>query len=194
MQVYHKLSIDKYNLLTVLWPRTKFAITNYDFLCTFICDYLILVSSWVIWGSCLLECLVWMNMMLLVRILLIDSSLHKHVVMFTEFSLAWGQAKSKLGGSWYVQFASLFYIIICCYSLIYFIFGHNTYVISSILHDSWLLEDRAPEPGFCWKKHRQNAIFRKINCGREFYQKSYFSRWRREPEGGARRTQGGPTP
>ena len=186
--------MDKYNLLIVLWPRTKFAITNYDFLCTFICDYLILVSSWVIWGSCLLECLVWMNMMLLVRILFIDSSLHKHVVLFTEFSFAWGQAKSKLGGSWYVQFASLFYIIICCYSLIYFIFGHNTYVISSILHVSSLLEDQAPEPGFCWKKHRQNAIFRKINCGRKLYQKSYFSRWRRKPEGGARRTQGGPTP
>ena len=64
-----------------------------------------------------------MNMMLLVRILFIDSSLHKHVVLFTEFSFAWGQAKSKLGGSWYVQFASLFYIIICCYSLIYFIIG-----------------------------------------------------------------------
>ena len=40
-----------------------------------------------------------MNMMLLVRILFIDSSLHKHVVLFTEFSFAWGQAKSKLGGS-----------------------------------------------------------------------------------------------
>ena len=181
-------------MLTVLWPRTKFAITNYDFLCTFICDYLILVSSWVIWGSCLLECLVWMNMMLLVRILFIDSSLHKHVVLFTEFSFAWGQARSKLGGSWYVQFASLFCIIICCYSLIYFILGHNTYVISSILHVSSSLEDQAPEPGFCWKKHRQNAIFRKINCGREFHVNSYFSRGRREPEGEEKRSHCGPRP
>src|SRR5215203_191834 len=39
-----------------------------------------------------------MNMMLLVRILFIDSSLHKHVVLFIELSFAWGQARSKLGG------------------------------------------------------------------------------------------------
>ncbi len=135
-----------------------------------------------------------MNMMLLVRIWFIDSSLHKHAVLFTEFSFAWGQAKSKLGGSWYVQFASLFYIIICCYSLIYFIFGDDTYVISSILHDSWLLEDRAPEPGFCWKKHRQNAIFRKINNWRKLHRRSYFS-WRRsQPKGGTEEGRHGPPP
>ena len=153
MQVYHKFliwercSIDKYNLLTVLWPRTKFAITNYDFLCTFTCDFSLLISRWVIWGSCLLECLVWMNMMLLVRILFIDSSLHKHVVLFIELSFAWGQARSKLGGSWYVQFASLFCIIICCYSLIYFILGHNTYVIHlfCMFHHHWRIKHRSQD-------------------------------------------------
>jgi hypothetical protein len=31
---------------------------------------------------------------------------------------------------WYVHFASLFYIIIYCYSLIYFIFRSDTYVVS----------------------------------------------------------------
>src|SRR3954471_11210183 len=36
-------------------------------------------------------------MMLLVRILFIDSSLHKPVDWFTEFSFAWGQAMSSLG-------------------------------------------------------------------------------------------------
>jgi hypothetical protein len=36
------------------------------------------------------------------------------------------------GGGWDVHFASLFYIIIYCYSLIYFIFRDYTYVISSI--------------------------------------------------------------
>ena len=45
---------------------------------------------------------------------------------------AWGQARSKLGGSWYVQFASLFYTIIYYYSLIYLVFRYDTYVISSI--------------------------------------------------------------
>jgi hypothetical protein len=44
---------------------------------------------------------------------------------------AWGQARSKLGG-WYVHFASLFCIIIYCYSLLYFIFGGDTYVVSSV--------------------------------------------------------------
>jgi hypothetical protein len=39
------------------------------------------------------------GVMLLVRILFIDSSLHKPVGWFTEFSFAWGQAMSKLGGS-----------------------------------------------------------------------------------------------
>jgi hypothetical protein len=33
---------------------------------------------------------------------------------------------------WYVQFASLLYIIIYCYSLVYFIFRGDTYVIPSI--------------------------------------------------------------
>jgi hypothetical protein len=34
--------------------------------------------------------------------------------------------------AWYVYFASLFYIIIYCYSLIYFIFRDDTYVVSSV--------------------------------------------------------------
>jgi hypothetical protein len=42
---------------------------------------------------------------------------------------------------WYVHFASPFYIIIYCYSLIYFIFRDDTFVISSILYVWWLLEN-----------------------------------------------------
>ena len=57
--------------------------------------------------------------------------------MFIELSFAWGQAKSKLGGSWYVHFASLFYIIIYCYSLIYFILRDDIYVFSSVF--AWLM-------------------------------------------------------
>jgi hypothetical protein len=45
---------------------------------------------------------------------------------------AWGQARSKLGGDWYVHFASLFCIIIYSYSLIYFIFRDDTYVVPSV--------------------------------------------------------------
>ena len=38
------------------------------------------------------------TVMLLVRILFIDTSLSKLVDRFTEFIVAWGQARSKLGG------------------------------------------------------------------------------------------------
>ena len=61
------------------------------------------------------------RMMLLVRILFIDTSLHKPVDWFTEFSFAWGQAMSKLGGVDTSNLHHYFYIIVYCYSLIYFI-------------------------------------------------------------------------
>ena len=48
---------------------------------------------------------------------------------------------------WYVHFASLFYIIICIYSLIYFILWHITYIILSyfahlVFSGNYLLESR----------------------------------------------------
>jgi len=107
---------------------------------------------------------------------------------------AWGQARSKLGGSWYVHFASLFYIIIYCYSLIYFIFRDDTYVILPVLHVSSLLEDYSPESGFCWKKHRQDTIFLEFNNSRKIYRSSYFVRWRREPKRETKVGHRGPSP
>jgi hypothetical protein len=38
------------------------------------------------------------NVMLLVLILIINTSLHKPVVMLPSLVFAWGQARSKLGG------------------------------------------------------------------------------------------------
>ena len=63
-------------------------------------------------------------------------------------AFAWGQARSKLWGSWYVHFASLFYIIIYCYSLIYFIFGWYTYVIFILFcmfDDYWRINCRSQD-------------------------------------------------
>jgi hypothetical protein len=45
------------------------------------------------------------------------------------FLLPNGRPRCRFMGVWYVHFASLFYIIIYCYSLIYFIFREDTYVI-----------------------------------------------------------------
>jgi hypothetical protein len=128
----------------------RFAITNHDFLCAPLLWLLCLLQVKLYKGKLLsiMTCVL-TSVILLVRILFIDTLLHKLVVMFTEFSFAWGQARSKLGGSWYVHFASLFYIIIYYYSLIYFIFRDDTYVISSILHAWWLLENSLPKSGFC---------------------------------------------
>jgi hypothetical protein len=48
-------------------------------------------------------------------------------------SLGGSKTSPSLGGTmWYVHFASLFYIIIYCYSLIYFIFRDDSYVVSSV--------------------------------------------------------------
>jgi hypothetical protein len=44
----------------------------------------------------------------------------------------WAPPKHKIFACWYVHFTSLFCIIIYCYSLIYFIFRYDTYVISSV--------------------------------------------------------------
>jgi hypothetical protein len=95
---------------------------------------------------------------------------------------------------WYVHFASLFYIIIYCYSLIYFIFRDDTYVISSILHVWWLLKNSLPESGFYWKKNRQDTIFLKASNSRKIPRSSYFVRRRRQPEGEAEVNHQGPTP
>ena len=125
-------------LSTILRPRAKFAITNYDLLYVSLLCFLYLLqvklynselSSIMIYvfDECDASC----------PYSFIDSSLHKPEVMFIELSFAWGQAKSKLGGSWYVHFASLFYVLIHYYSLIYFVLRGDTYVISSVF--AWLM-------------------------------------------------------
>ena len=119
------------------------------------------------------------GMMLLVCILFIDTSLHKPVDWFTEFSLAWGQAMSKLGGSWYVQFASLFYIIIYCYSLIYFILW--TWYLCYFVYFAWSMIMRGITVGvrILLEKHRQGTIFLKIQSLGQDYLCSYFTKRRR---------------
>ena len=59
-------------------------------------------------------------------------------ILLTACAVAaiWTAHHMHLGDS-YIHFASLFYIIIYCYSLIYFILRDDTYVISSIF--AWLM-------------------------------------------------------
>ena len=95
---------------------------------------------------------------------------------------------------WYVQFASLFYIIIYCYSLIYFVFRYDTFVISSIFACLMIIGELTIGGRILLKKDRQDTIFRKSNKLWKIYRSSYFTRWRRKPEGESERSQGGPTP
>ena len=87
-----------------------------------------------------------------------------------------------------------FYIIIYYYLLIFIILGYNTYVILPVLHVWWLLENKSPEPGIRWKKHRQDTIFTKILFWRKSSRSSYYPRWRGEPKGGTQVVPVGPTP
>jgi hypothetical protein len=57
------------------------------------------------------------------------------------------------------------------------------------------LEDLLPESGFCWKKDRQDTIFRKIWKFQKNTRKLYFARRLKKPEGGGERSHmvGSPT-
>ena len=109
----------------------RFAIANSDFFYALMIPYLLQDGLYMNKLLSIMICVL-VSVMLLVRICL--STLRPINLWSGSLSsaFAWGQARSKLGGSWYVQFASLFCIIIYCYSLIYFIFRYDTYVISSI--------------------------------------------------------------
>jgi hypothetical protein len=50
------------------------------------------------------------------------------------------------------------------------------------------LEDLLPESGFCWKKDRQDTIFRKIKKFQKNTRKLYFARRLEVPEGGDERS------
>jgi hypothetical protein len=60
---------------------------------------------------------------------------------------------------WYVQFASLFCIIIYCYSLIYFIFRYDTYVISFVFTCLLIIGGVAARVRILLKKDHQETIF-----------------------------------
>ena len=96
----NQLFLNSSKLSTILRPRAKFAITNYDSLYVSLLCFLYLLqvklynselSSIMIYvfDDCDASCPYYF----------IDSSLHKPEVMFIELSFTWGQAKSKLGGS-----------------------------------------------------------------------------------------------
>jgi hypothetical protein len=119
------------------------------------------------------------SVMLLVRILFIDTSLHKSMVLFTEFSFRLGTSEVSAWGGWYVHFASLFYIVIYCYSLYISYLEMILMLFPVFLHVWWLLESLLPESRFCWKKDRQDTIFLKISNYKKIPRNSYFiERWK----------------
>ena len=56
------------------------------------------------------------------------------------------------------------------------------------------MENWTPESGFCWKKHRRDALFLKINKSKETYGSPYFTRRWRRPKGEAETAPGEPKP
>jgi hypothetical protein len=76
----------------------------------------------------------------------------------------------------YGHFASLFCIIIYCYSLIYFIFRDDTYVVSFVFTCLMIVGGFAAGVRILLKKDRRDTIFRKIRKIPEKYQKIIFCR------------------
>jgi hypothetical protein len=102
---------------------------------------------------------------------------------------------------WYVHFASLFCIIICCYSLIYFTFRDDTYVVSSIFTCLMIiggfatrvriLLEKRPSRHYISEDREIPEKYQKII----FYQKTDVARRRREEPQGGHTTRGRtPTP
>src|SRR5215216_3484283 len=76
--IENQLFVNSSKLSTILRPRAKFAITNYDSLYVSLLCFLYLLQV-KLYNSELSSIMIYalMNVMLLVRILFIDSSLHK---------------------------------------------------------------------------------------------------------------------
>src|SRR3954469_22642061 len=93
-----------------------------------------------------------------------------------------------------VQFASPFCIVICLYSLIYFILRGVTYIFSFVfacwmILGGWTAGIRIPMEKRCF-----DAIPRRSEKYQKNYGKSYFPRRRRMLEGEAEMGHRGPTP
>jgi hypothetical protein len=69
--------------------------------------------------------------------------------------------------------------------LIYFVFNDDTYVISSIFACSTIIGELTAGVRFCWKKDRQDVIFRKNGKFPENTQKILFYQKPEEARRGA---------
>jgi hypothetical protein len=78
--------------------------------------------------------------------------------------------------SLYVHFASLFCIIIFCYSLIYFIFRDDTYVVSPVFTCLMIIGGFAAGVRILLENDRQDTIFWEIRKIPEKYEKIIFCR------------------
>ena len=98
--IENHLFVNSSKLSTILRPRAKFAITNYDSLYVSLLCFLYSLQD-ELYNSELSSIMIYVfdECDASSPYSFIDSSLHKPEVMFIELSFAWGQAKSKLGGS-----------------------------------------------------------------------------------------------
>jgi hypothetical protein len=68
---------------------------------------------------------------------------------------------------WYIHFASLFYIITYYYSLIYFTFRDDTYVVPLILYVWWSLEDCCRNQDSAGKRIVKTPYFGRLRNSRK---------------------------
>ena len=73
----------------------------------------------------------------------IDTSISKHVDIFFDFSFRLRTSEVYAWGSWYVHFASCFYINIYCIMGCYYTLYHNTYAFSLLLYKVYMKTENA---------------------------------------------------
>lgn len=73
----------------------------------------------------------------------IDTSISKHVDIFFDFGLHLRTSEVYAWGSWYVHFASCFYINIYCIMGCYYTICHNTYAYSLLFYKVYMKRENA---------------------------------------------------
>ena len=84
----------------------------------------------------------------------IDTSISKHVDIFFDFSFSLEDKWGLSLGSWYVHFASCFYIDIYCIMGYYYTLGHNTYAYSLLFYKVYIKRENAGNWDSGWKRSK----------------------------------------
>jgi hypothetical protein len=158
--------------VAVLWPRTKFAIADYDFLHAPCLWSLLLFARWV-YERKLLLWMVYALMKVSVRILFYRHFTSKTCghVYWVQYSLEDKRSLSlgELIRPFCITISTLYFTLIHRYILY---LGMILMLFHLFLHVWWLSGRTPPEPGFCWKKHREDTIFLKTFLTKGIYRSS----------------------